>query len=175
MRRTIPYHCALIVAMLIGITSSVYCQDTINGLKASTLDLSVPEFRRLTGDVRMAGPETHSFRLGGRDGDQIRLEGLQKAGAYEVTHPMKKSGRERWIGVNPVIEGSDLTVLSEEEQATILGHRNVHRLPYKALAGQVSRARGETPVVELLGNAIPASGRTVARRARIREQRARPA
>jgi hypothetical protein len=114
------------------------------------LDLSVPEFRRLSGDLRVSGPENHAFGLGGSEGDQVRLEGFRKAGAYEVTHPQKKTGRERWVGVNAVNEGSDLAALGEEDQAVVLGLRNVHRIPYKVLAGQISRGTEIKGIVAVL-------------------------
>jgi hypothetical protein len=114
------------------------------------LDLSVPEFRRLSGELRVSGPETRSFSLGGPEGDQVRLEGLRKAGAYEVSHPQKKTGRERWVGVNAVLEGSDLTPLGEEDQARVLGLRNVQRIPYKALVAQISRRHEIKGILALL-------------------------
>jgi hypothetical protein len=143
------------------------------------LDLSVPEFRRLTGELRVSGPETRAFGLGGQDGDQVRLEGFQKAGSYEVSHPLKKTGRERWVGVNAVSEGSDLTALGEEEQARVLGLRNVQRIPYKALSARISRnheIRGIVAVLLTLAFAVEAlAGAWQSRRGARRDEQPREA
>jgi hypothetical protein len=140
-------------------------------------DVSVPEFRRLAGDLRVSGPETRSFSLGGAEADLVRLEGLQKAGSYEITHPMKRTSRERWVGVNAVVEGSDLTGLGAEEQGKVLGGTNVQRIPYKALAAQVSRnheIKGIVALILVLAFAAEAlAGAWQSRRGARREERPR--
>jgi len=142
-------------------------------------DLSVPEFRRLAGDVRVSGPETRAFRVGGPEGDQVRLEGLQKAGAYEVTHPQKKTGRERWVGVNAVSEGSDLASLGEKDQSIVLGLRNARRIPYQALVAQFSRnheIKGVVAVLLALAFAVEAlAGAWQSRRGARRDERPKEA
>jgi hypothetical protein len=102
------------------------------------LRMRLPEFRNLSGDVQVAGPETQSFAMTGPEGDEIRVEGLLKAGEYEVSHHGKKSGRKRYMTVNPVRGESDLAPLSEPEQEAIFGAGNVARLKYADLASQFS-------------------------------------
>jgi hypothetical protein len=102
------------------------------------LRMRLPEFRNLKGDVQVTGPETRSFAMTGPEGDEIRVEGLLTAGDYEVSHPAKKSGRKRYLTVNPVRGESDLSPLSREEQESIFGAGNVARLKYAELAGEFS-------------------------------------
>jgi hypothetical protein len=101
--------------------------------------MRLPEFRNLSGEVQVAGPETRSFAMSGPDGDEIRVEGLLKAGEYEISHPAKKSGRKRFMTVNAVSGESDLSPLSEAEQESIFGAGNVARVKYADLAGQFSQ------------------------------------
>lgn len=101
--------------------------------------VALPEFRGLTGEVQVAGPATHKFPLAGVDKDEIHVDNLTRAGAYEITHPAKKSGRKRWLAVNPVEAESNLTVLSATEQQKLFGTENVLRLPYAGLNDKFSR------------------------------------
>ncbi len=102
------------------------------------LRMRLPEFRNLNGDVQVSGPESKSFAMTGPEGDEIRVEGLLQAGEYEVAHPGKKSGRKRYMTVNPVRGESDLLALSTDEQEQIFGAGNVARLKYADLASQFS-------------------------------------
>jgi hypothetical protein len=101
-----------------------------------SLRMRVPEFRGLGGNVSVSGPETREFPLTGPDGEEIRVDGLLKAGAYEVSHPSKASGRKRWLAVNPVQGESSLAKLSDKDQEALFGKRNAVRLVYAGLAGQ---------------------------------------
>jgi hypothetical protein len=103
------------------------------------LRMQLPEFRGLSGNVSVSGAETRQFPLTGPDGEEIRVDGLLKAGAYEVLHPSKASGRKRWLAVNPVQGESNLAKLSDEEQETLFGKRNTARLAYAGLAGQFTQ------------------------------------
>jgi len=101
--------------------------------------MSLPEFRGLKGDVKLAGPANAAFPLIGPESSEIRVEGLARAGAYEVSHPVKASSRTRYLTLNPVLGKSDPTVLTEDEQAALFGTRNVHRLPFADLGDQFTR------------------------------------
>ncbi len=125
-----------VVAML-GERGEPTSTDTVR--VGDVLRMRLPEFRNLKGDAQLAGPETRSFALTGPEGDEIRVEGLLTAGDYEVSHPAKKSGRKRYLTVNPVRGESDLSPLSTPEQESIFGAGNVARLKYAELAGQFSR------------------------------------
>ena len=87
--------------------------------------VEVPEFRGLKGDVVVSGPQQKRFALTGEGADEVRVEGLERAGAYEVAHPAKKTSRQRWLAVNPVNGASDLQALGEEEQEELFGSVNV--------------------------------------------------
>jgi hypothetical protein len=108
--------------------------------------LDVPEFRSLKGDVIVSGPRKKQYPLTGPDAEEVRVEGLLQAGAYEVTHPAKRTSRQRWLAVNPVLGQSDLTPLDEEGQAALFGTDNVERLPYVELAGRFARRREVLPL-----------------------------
>jgi hypothetical protein len=101
--------------------------------------VEVPEFRGLKGDVVVAGPQKQTFPLTGEDADEVRVAGLTRAGAYELSHPMKVTSRKRWLTVNAVQGASDLQTLGEEEQAELFGKVNVLRLPYAEVAGRFER------------------------------------
>jgi len=107
------------------------------------LRMRLPDLRNLKdkGNVQAIGPQRPSpeFALGGPAGDEIRVEGLLRAGAYHVEHPEKQSGRRRWLTVNPVLGESELAALGETEQAEVFGEANAARLPYAELADQFSR------------------------------------
>ena len=98
--------------------------------------VEVPEFRGLKGNALVAGPQKKSFALTGEDADEVRIEGLTRAGAYEVSHPAKMTSRKRWLAVNPVNGASDLRALGEDEQTELFGTANVRRLPYSEVAGE---------------------------------------
>jgi len=112
--------------------------------------LDVPEFRSLKGAVVVAGPQKKEYPLTGPDAEEVRVEGLLKAGAYEVTHPAKKTGRQRWLAVNPVLGQSELRPLDEADQAALFGTDNVERLPYTELADHFARRREVVPLMLVL-------------------------
>ncbi len=101
--------------------------------------ISLPEFRGLGGEVQVSGPEKRSFAMTGPDKDEIIIDNLTLAGSYEITHPAKKSGRKRWLAVNPVETESDLAVLGAADQQKLFGTDNVLRLPYSGLNEKFSR------------------------------------
>jgi hypothetical protein len=103
------------------------------------LSIDVPEFRGLKGEATILGPEKRRYPLTGSDPDEVRVEGLLRAGAYQVSHPAKRTSRQRWLTVNPVNGASDLKPLDEESQEELFGTRNVLRLPYAEVEGQFSR------------------------------------
>jgi hypothetical protein len=112
--------------------------------------LDLPEFRGLQGDVQVAGPQKVHYPLTGPDSEEVRVEGLLQAGAYEVTHPAKRTGRQRWLAVNPVLGQSELRPLKGEGQAALFGTDNVERLAYGELAGQFAQRREVVPLVLML-------------------------
>jgi hypothetical protein len=112
--------------------------------------MDLPEFRSLKGDARVDGPQKRTFALTGPDAEEIRVDGLLKAGAYEVSHPLKRTSRQRWLTVNPVQGESDLTTLSEENQAAVFGDQNVHRVPFAEVDGQFTRAHEVTGLLVVL-------------------------
>lgn len=101
------------------------------------LRMRLPEFRNLKGDIVAAGPESKKFAITGAEVDEIRVEGLRKAGAYEVSHSARDGGRKRWLTVNPVAGESNLTTLTEEDQTQVFGAAAV-RVPYQHVATQFS-------------------------------------
>jgi hypothetical protein len=101
--------------------------------------MSLPEFRGLKGEVKVKGPAEAAFPLTSGEGGEIRVEGLLRAGAYEVTHTAKASSRTRYLTVNPVLGESDVAVLGEEEQGKIFGTGNVQRLTFADLGEQFAR------------------------------------
>jgi hypothetical protein len=101
--------------------------------------IEVPEFRGLKGYVLVTGPQKELYPLSGEDADEVRVSGLTRAGAYEVSHPAKKTSRQRWLAVNPVNGASDLQALGGEEQEELFGAANVRRLPYAEVAEQFTR------------------------------------
>jgi hypothetical protein len=103
------------------------------------LRLALPEYRGLSGDVAVAGPESVTFPLRGAERDEIEVAGLTRAGAYEVSHPLKKSGRKRWLAVNPAEGESVLSALTPDECRTLFGRRQAVMLPASAVAGQFRR------------------------------------
>ena len=95
-----------------------------------TRRVPLPEFRGLAGAVQATGPVAARFALLAPEHDAIRAEELPHAGAYELVHPEKKTGRRRWLAVNPPADESDLTRLSTAEQEKLFGAANVARLPF---------------------------------------------
>ncbi len=112
--------------------------------------IELPEFRGLKGDVVLAGPERATFPLVGDRADRVRVEGLSRAGAYQVSHPSKRTSRQRWLTVNAAAGASDLRPLGEEEQAELFGETNVARLTYARLAGEFNRHHEVFPFVVVL-------------------------
>jgi hypothetical protein len=76
--------------------------------------------------------------------------GLTRAGAYDLSHPARKSSRQRWLAVNPALGSSDLKPLDEAAQEELFGTLNVMRLPYAEVGGQFTRNREVLPVIAVL-------------------------
>lgn len=114
------------------------------------LRIPLPEFRNLQGDVQAVGPEKKGFPLTGPEHDEIRVEGLRHAGDYSLEHPAKKSGRKRWLAVNPVLGESDLAAMTDEDQAALFGGDRVLRIPYSQVADQFSRQHEIGPPIAVL-------------------------
>lgn len=112
--------------------------------------MHVAEFRNLQGDVQVAGPQSARFPLAGLDRDEIHVDGLLHAGAYSVTHPRRKSGRTRWLAVNPVEGESDLAPLSDEDQAQLWGATHAARVTPEQLNTQFSRRHEMIPLLVVL-------------------------
>ena len=105
------------------------------------LRVKLPQFRSLGGNVQVKGPAEHKFPLSTDEESEIRIEGLIRAGAYQVSHPSKKSGRKRWVTVNPVSEESDLKSISSEDLSRLFGEKSVARIKYEGLAAQFVSSR----------------------------------
>ena len=103
------------------------------------LRLSVPEYRNLKGDVQLTGPLQRELPLTGAENSEVRVEGLTRAGAYEVSHPQRKTSRPRFLTVNPVLGSGDLTPLGDEAQVELFGARQVARLPFAEVDAQFQR------------------------------------
>jgi hypothetical protein len=67
-----------------------------------------------------------------------------------LEHSAKKSGRKRWLAVNPVLGESDLAALTEEDQAALFGSAHALRLPYAQVADQFSRRHEIGPLMAVL-------------------------
>jgi hypothetical protein len=106
-----------------------------------TRRVSVPEFRGLPGDLEAAGPERRTFALLAPERDAVQADGFTRAGDYELTHPARRSGRRRWLSVNPPAGESDLRPLDATEQERLYGTRNVRRLAATDLADAFARRR----------------------------------
>lgn len=105
------------------------------------LRTAVPEYRGLSGEVQLQGPQPRRVPLVGDEADEMRIEGLWKAGAYEAIHPAKQTGRRRWIAVNPVAAESDLGQATAEETGMIFGEAGLVRVPFAALPEQFTSRR----------------------------------
>jgi hypothetical protein len=112
--------------------------------------VSVPEFRGLKGDVRVAGPDRKTLPLTGEDDDEVRVGGLSRAGAYELSHPARKTSRQRWLAVNPATGASDMKPFDEDMQEELFGRFNVVRLPYAEVGEQFHHRREILPLVAVL-------------------------
>jgi hypothetical protein len=100
-------------------------------------------------------PQTDHFPLSGPDNTEVQIDGLLRAGVYELTHPAKASSRTRYIAVNPVLGESGPSRLTEEEQETLFGADNVVRLPLaEAVESAPSRRELLAPVALLLCAAL---------------------
>lgn len=114
------------------------------------LRVDLPEFRSLKGEVQVAGPQERRFGLTGPDLEEIRVEGLVKAGPYAVSHDNKKTSRPRWLTVNPVLGESELAALDGETQQELFGERNLVRLPYAEVSGLFVRRHEITGLIVVL-------------------------
>jgi hypothetical protein len=107
--------------------------------------MSLPELRGLRGEVDVKGPQPLRLPLSGAEGGEVRVEGLSRAGMYRVSHPAKPSSRTHYLAVNPVLEESNLTPLSNDEQAALFGTENVTRLAAETLDARFVRRREIVP------------------------------
>jgi hypothetical protein len=105
----------------------------------ATCAMSLPGCRGIGGDAVAAGPATNSFPLDPEG--WIRVRGLDIAGQYQITHPLRPAGRPRLLAVNPVTGESDLTPSDAADIARIFGERNVKRIAFDAVARQWFRSR----------------------------------
>ncbi|HUU70298.1 MAG TPA: BatA and WFA domain-containing protein [Planctomycetota bacterium] len=95
--------------------------------------VSVPEFRSLAGEVQVKGPEERAYPLDAAEQGTVSVAGVQRAGNYKLLHKDKPGMRPRWLAVNPAQGESDLTSISEKEQAEILGTENAGRIGFEKL------------------------------------------
>jgi len=102
------------------------------------------QFRGLGGDISVDGPGKHMFPMT-PDGTGVKIHDIFIAGNYSVTHPAKRTGRRRWLAVNPVKGESELNEISEEELSTKLGAGNVSRMAYEEVVNRFSKTREILP------------------------------
>lgn len=114
------------------------------------LQMRLPEFRNLAGDVVVRGPETKQFPLTGSTGEEIRIAGLKKAGAFVVEHPARQVDRRRWITVNPVEGESDLAQLSSADQQILFGETGAARVSFAELPDHFAKRREWTTLLLVL-------------------------
>jgi hypothetical protein len=114
------------------------------------LRMNLPEFRNLSGDVVVRGPETKEYPLTGPEGEEIHIAGLRRAGSYVVEHPARDVGRKRWVTVNPVEGESELIQLSPEDQATLFGEAGASRVTFAELPDHFAKRREWTPLLLVL-------------------------
>jgi hypothetical protein len=136
-----------VLATLAGRRES-FRPDTMRVGEVRTVD--VPEFRGLKGEVVIKGPMAQRVDLTGEGKDEVRVEGLWKAGAYELSHPTKQTSRQRWLTVNPATGAGELRPLDADFQAMLFGTRNVVRLPFREAAGQFQHNREILPLIMAL-------------------------
>ena len=129
----------MVQTVLAGLTAPREPEGRDTMRVGDALRVRLPEFRGLTGQVLLSGPEKLELPLIGSGGDEIRVAGLLHAGPYEISHSARKSGRKRWLTVNPVQGESRLTPITEEEQAVLFGRKNSMRMPFGALEQHFSR------------------------------------
>ena len=110
----------------------------------------LPELRGLRGTANVRGPSDAQFPLAGDDVGEIRVEGLDRAGIYQVSHSAKTSARVHYLAVNPVLGESDLAPLGPESQAELFGTENVARLKPEELAENFSTRREIVSLLLLL-------------------------
>ncbi|MFT5129685.1 MAG: hypothetical protein ACI8W8_003312 [Rhodothermales bacterium] len=84
------------------------------------LRVHTPEFRNSSGDVHIDGPDHFEVPIAAGD-DSIRVDNAVRAGAYALSHPLKKTGRKHWVTVNPVLGESDTTALGREVLSELFG------------------------------------------------------
>ena len=113
------------VPMLQTLTNALGVADRVteaDSIRAGEIRrVETPEYRGLTGDVSLVGPSTKTLPLDANEGESVLVQGLWQAGAYELSHPQKASGRKRWVTVNPVLGESDVTALTTEQVGLIFG------------------------------------------------------
>jgi hypothetical protein len=114
------------------------------------LRMRLPEFRNLTGDVVVRGPETKEFPLTGPEGEEIHIAGLKRAGSYSVAHPARDVSRLRWVTVNPVEGESELAQLSAEEQKAIFGEAGAAQVSFAELPDRFAKRREWTSALLVL-------------------------
>ena len=114
------------------------------------LRMRLPEFRNLSGDVVVRGPETKEFPLTGPEGEEIRIAGLKRAGSYVVEHPARQVGRRRWVTVNPVEGESELVQLSAEDQTVLFGEAGAARVTFAELPERFAKRREWTVALLVL-------------------------
>jgi hypothetical protein len=121
----------------------------------------------------VTGRQDIACRLLGEASDEIRVAGLIHAGAYEVVHPAKKTGRRRWLAVNPALGESSLAKLDPAGQERLFGTTHVSRLPFGDLAGRFARRRELLPLLcglVFLAFVVEALSGAWASRRRVRRQ-----
>jgi len=120
------------------LTGSGMQEETETMRAGDELRVETPEFRNLSGDVNVDGPD--SFKIPITDGDSIRFNQAVKAGAYQLSHPLKQSGRKHWVTVNPVQGESDVTALEPETMKELFGEK-LQLIPYSEVGNQFVNKR----------------------------------
>jgi len=116
----------------LGVKSIVPEPDVIRVNEVARV--SVPEFRSLSGEVQVKGPEERTYPLESAEQGTVSVSGIRRAGNYRLQHKDKPGMRPRWLAVNPAQGESDLTPISEQEQAEVFGTENAGRIEFSDLA-----------------------------------------
>jgi hypothetical protein len=109
-----------------------------------------PELRQLAGEVEFIGPQTRRFALSATEPGTVKVQGIERAGAYRLAHAGKKGMRPRWLAVNGATGESDLDALTPADQKEVFGDAGVVRLPFERLGGLFERRQEALPIVILL-------------------------